>query len=350
MSLLFVGHPKETDLALFAGGELGPIARWRIERHLHGCDWCRDTVADFFHLQGDMAELAELPSLDWDGMAQQIRERLEDPAAAAEPAITAAVPPTEPRRGPASPMGWRMGFAMAAAVSVAVVVYQISMSPGPDTVEEVALLSELTPERSTSELDGLRSLVESRDELRGGLVGEVTEDFVVALKKDSAADRADGPRVGAMLGAESESRSDSDRRLGSDRRAETGAGARLEFKEELVAEKALSLPGDTSRQMAPTAPREVVAQVQPSSNEPTREAVLADAIAPAVANEQQFRYASSPRRAFSSSGMTITGGLSIVPVSFGGDVEVGVTADGWLRFRTVDSTTGNITITHVYAQ
>ena len=53
MSLLFVGHPKETDLALFAGGELGPIARWRIERHLHGCDWCRDTVADFFHLQGD---------------------------------------------------------------------------------------------------------------------------------------------------------------------------------------------------------------------------------------------------------------------------------------------------------
>ena len=49
--------------------------------------------------------------------------------------------------------------------------------------------------------------------------------------------------------------------------------------------------------------------------------------------------------------MTVTGGLSIVPASFGeADVEVGVSADGWLRFRTVDSTTGNITITHVYAQ
>ena len=37
MSAFFLQHPKETDLALFAGGELGPFARWRIERHIETC-------------------------------------------------------------------------------------------------------------------------------------------------------------------------------------------------------------------------------------------------------------------------------------------------------------------------
>src|SRR5262249_43648154 len=63
--LLFIGHPKEENLALFAGGELGPLARWRIEQHLEKCSSCQDVVADFFHLHSSVTELAELPQIDW---------------------------------------------------------------------------------------------------------------------------------------------------------------------------------------------------------------------------------------------------------------------------------------------
>ena len=365
MSLLFVGHPKETDLALFAGGELGPLARWRIERHLQGCEWCRGTVADFFHLQGDLAELAELPSLDWDGMARQIRERLEEPAAVSQPVVTEAVPlqdtREEPRRVPVSPLVWRVGLAMAAAVSVAVVVYQIPTSPGPETVGSVAELSQVMPERSAAELDRLEGSAESRDELRGGfadgLAGEVPGEFAATLKKDGAVDKVEGPRLGVSLVAESESRADRDGQAGSDSRASSEVGARVELKEEPAAAEARpfpsdTLPADTPRPMAPTAQPGAVPATVPvtraSSSESAGETLLAEAIAPAQANEPQFR--TVPRRSLSSAGMTVTGGLSIVPVSFGGDVEVGVSTDGWLRFRAVDSTTGNITITHVYAQ
>ena len=351
MSLLFVGHPKETDLALFAGGELGPLARWRIERHLQGCEWCRGTVADFFHLQGDLAELAELPSLDWDGMARQIRERLEEPGAVAEPVVTEAAPPPEPQR-PVRPRVWRLGFAMAAVTSVAVVVYQIPTSPGPATAEPVEL-SQVMPDRSSPELNGLQSSASSRDALRG----QLPEEFAVELKKDADSVMVEGPRVGAMFVAESESRAEGESRADGDSWAGTEAGARMELKEEMVAARARplpsdTLPGDTPWQVAPTAPPEAgpgaVLRMQPSSDESARQRMFADTIAPAPANEPPF--GNAPRRALPSPGMTVTGGLSIVPVSFGGDVEVGVTADGWLRFRSVDSTTGNITITHVYAQ
>ena len=348
MSLLFVGHPKETDLALFAGGELGPLARWRIERHLQGCEWCRETVADFFHLQGDLAELAELPSLDWDGIARQIRERLDDPAAVAEPVVAEAVPAEAPRRAAVRPVIWRLGFAMAAAVSVAVVIYQISTSPDYNPAEPVAELSQVMPERSTSELDGLRSTDESRDQHRDRLAREAPDESAANLQKGSDTGRTESRGVGAMLVAEGESRSDRDSLAGAE------AASYLELKEEMVAAKERSLPGDTPRQMVPAEPPEVVGGARgtpgpPASNEPSQETLLTDSIAPAAPNERQFRR-SLPSSGMSSPGMTVTGGLSIVPVSFGGDVEVGVAADGWLRFRTMDSTTGNITITHVYAQ
>ena len=362
MSLLFVGHPKETDLALFAGGELGPLARWRIERHLQRCEWCRDTVADFFHLQGDLAELAELPSLDWDGMAHQIRERLEESAPAGADPITEAPVAESPRHAPVRPLVWRLGFAMAAVVSVAVVVYQIPRRPEPNmALEPLAELSQAMPRRAVPAEEALRGTVESRSELEA------------ALKADDETDIAESVGGGVSVGAALVSESDSRSGRRSDIREMGGAGERLEAKEESAGERARTLPGDTARPTVSGPAEQVAADYRApaaaprqksgksaelrregsavSSDKPARQMLLADAIAPVGANERRLRKAPSPRRAFSSPGMTVTGGLSIVPASFGGaDVEVGVTADGWLRFRTVDSATGNITITHVYAQ
>ena len=77
MKALLRRHPRETDLALFAGGELGPLARWRIEGHLNGCDDCRQAVSDFFELRSRVMDLGELPQLDWTGMAARIHRRVE---------------------------------------------------------------------------------------------------------------------------------------------------------------------------------------------------------------------------------------------------------------------------------
>ncbi len=366
MSLVFVGHPKETDLALFAGGELGPLARWRIERHLQRCEWCRETVADFFHLQGDLAELAELPSLDWDEMAHQIRERLEEPAPLGEDLVTEASVAESPVQAPVRPLVWRLGFAMAAVVSVAVVVYQIPRRPEPNMVAEpMAELSHAMPRRAVPAEEALRGSVESRTELEASLKAADEADLAESV---GVSDRG-GVSLGAALVSESDSRSG--RR--SDTRELIGAGEQLEVKEESAGARARTLPGDRARPTVPgpaeqvaaydrapaAAPRQKSEQSAElrsegsavSSDETAGQTMLADAIGPVGANERQLRKAPSPRRAFSSPGMTVTGGLSIVPASFGeADVEVGVSADGWLRFRTVDSTTGNITITHVYAQ
>jgi len=65
MSAFFISHPREADLSLFAGGELGPLSRWRIERHLEGCDHCRESVSDFFRLQSELNELGDTPEVDW---------------------------------------------------------------------------------------------------------------------------------------------------------------------------------------------------------------------------------------------------------------------------------------------
>ncbi|MBI3667243.1 MAG: zf-HC2 domain-containing protein [Acidobacteria bacterium] len=77
MSTLFLRHPEETDLALFAGGELGPLARWRIEGHLSGCAACRQAVGEFFELRSRAMDLAELPALDWSQIAARIHRRVE---------------------------------------------------------------------------------------------------------------------------------------------------------------------------------------------------------------------------------------------------------------------------------
>ena len=116
MSVLFFSHPKETDLALFAGGELGPLARWRIERHLQQCDGCQEAVADFFHLQSEVSELAQTPVVDWNALAEEIgaRVRLEVPP-----------PDAKPQGWAAHPRVWQFGLATATVLCAFLIVRQL---------------------------------------------------------------------------------------------------------------------------------------------------------------------------------------------------------------------------------
>ena len=125
MSLFYVGHPRETDLALFAGGELGPLARWRIEKHLQSCEPCRTAVADFFHLQGDLEELSELPSsVDWAGMSLRIRKAVS----------VAGETQSEPIQGHffPKPPAWQLGMATAAVICGFIVVRQFPLPVAED--------------------------------------------------------------------------------------------------------------------------------------------------------------------------------------------------------------------------
>ncbi len=119
MSLLFIGHPSEADLALFAGGELGPLARWRIEKHLTGCDRCRETVADFFHLQSEISELSDLPSLDWSALAGRVKLAVADAQSS---------PRREPRWFTTRPLVVGTGLAMATLLCAFIVIQQFPSS------------------------------------------------------------------------------------------------------------------------------------------------------------------------------------------------------------------------------
>ncbi len=119
MSLFFLNHPRETDLALFAGGELGPIARWRIERHLDKCGRCQTEVADFFHLQSDLSDLAELPAVDFQALAHRIKVAAAQDQPETEPVSVAGW-----FRQPAA---WRLGVVSAAALCAFVVYKQLPL-------------------------------------------------------------------------------------------------------------------------------------------------------------------------------------------------------------------------------
>jgi hypothetical protein len=110
VSAFFLKHPHERDLALFAGGELGPLSRWRIERHLEGCSDCKQDVAEFFRLKDQISPLGELPEIDWNALAESIETRT-----AAEAVQPARAP------DPRSPLlGWQLGLAGACALALAV--------------------------------------------------------------------------------------------------------------------------------------------------------------------------------------------------------------------------------------
>ncbi len=62
-------HPSESELALLAGGDVSFFSRFRLQRHVHACEPCQDTLAEFAILREDLAssDVAgdSLPDPDW---------------------------------------------------------------------------------------------------------------------------------------------------------------------------------------------------------------------------------------------------------------------------------------------
>ena len=69
-------HPSQTNLALFAGGELGRWTRWSVERHVAICDECRRDISDFSAVRAEAAVLAELPEVSWEPIAADMKANI----------------------------------------------------------------------------------------------------------------------------------------------------------------------------------------------------------------------------------------------------------------------------------
>ncbi len=76
-----MAHPTETDLALYAGGDLGWLRQWRMDLHVRGCSQCQQTSREY-------SELRHIPNvppeLNWNRLAMEMKANIRLGLAAGE--------------------------------------------------------------------------------------------------------------------------------------------------------------------------------------------------------------------------------------------------------------------------
>jgi hypothetical protein len=77
-------HPSEASLALFAGGDLGAFSAWRTQRHIQHCGECRRAVEEFAALRSKVPELGQLPGVQWNRLAAEMKANIRLGLAAGE--------------------------------------------------------------------------------------------------------------------------------------------------------------------------------------------------------------------------------------------------------------------------
>jgi hypothetical protein len=71
-------HPSESKLALYAGKDLGIWERFRVSRHVYGCERCQRRVEELAGIREWMgAQAEELPvEVNWDNLAAEMRANI----------------------------------------------------------------------------------------------------------------------------------------------------------------------------------------------------------------------------------------------------------------------------------
>jgi hypothetical protein len=383
MSLLFIGHPKETDLALFAGGELGPLARWRIEQHLQQCNGCQDAVADFFHLQSEVSALAETPAVDWKALAHNIavRVRVETPAVEDKSAGWLA-----------HPRIWQLGLATATLLCTIVVVRQLP-TLGESAKQAVSPAVPGAPasagtrafeENATAEADASRAGQELSDAARlelpkapvpGSQFAQADEVFstdrTAGESKENAASEPSKSVASDLRNRRDDAfqlESRVERTVPTDVEAERPPAA--EPVDVLAANRAAATPAPAAaappaaadsgalrdRAVGAVAGQSLAGGAafrQPAEAGERRKAERAElAQAPQPAPPPQrllARQAMLDKKTDADGVWAPERGFTVLPAALEDPaVDVGVAADGWISIRAVDANSGTITITDVY--
>ena len=122
-------HPNEATLALHAGGDLGFFARWRTERHVAQCESCRDEIERFQGIREMLPDLAEIPEIQWNRLAAEMKANIRLGLAAGECVRTSE----------SSPRASRLFTGARAAVALASIVTLVATG---------VMLQNMTPARA----------------------------------------------------------------------------------------------------------------------------------------------------------------------------------------------------------
>jgi hypothetical protein len=129
-------HPAETELALLAGGDCGPVSRFFLNRHVRQCRECMTKVRDIETLLVDLAGFDPvLP--DWDSLAAEMRANIRLGLEAGEcvrdhAEWNGALPSNPDFRGA---HGWNPRLAVAFASIVALVAAGLLLHvPSPEPI------------------------------------------------------------------------------------------------------------------------------------------------------------------------------------------------------------------------
>jgi len=120
-------HPNQAALALHAGGDLAPFARWKVARHLARCGQCREEVESYSAVRETMPQLAVIPELPWGRLAAEMRANIHLGLAAGE-CVRAEEPPL--REKPFFARG-RMAVAFASILVLVATGLFLQRYPGP---------------------------------------------------------------------------------------------------------------------------------------------------------------------------------------------------------------------------
>jgi len=112
-------HPSEINLALYAGGDLGLWARWRVKSHVAVCPECHQRIAGYESAKADLrASANQLPEgLDWNRMAAEITANIHLGLEAGE-CVTPVARPVSTQLA-----GWRPALVLASALLVVLVAW-----------------------------------------------------------------------------------------------------------------------------------------------------------------------------------------------------------------------------------
>jgi hypothetical protein len=117
-------HPSRSTLALHAGGDLSPWAKWRTGRHVVKCEECRAEVAAFGAVRKILPDLSAIPEVPWNRLAAAMKANIRRELADAKSMWDA------PRY--ARPFGWARAataFAGVAALVAAGLVLEQARPP-----------------------------------------------------------------------------------------------------------------------------------------------------------------------------------------------------------------------------
>jgi hypothetical protein len=138
-------HPNQIQLALLAGGDLGPLDRWRVGRHVSACAGCTNEVQALRAAKEQVREVtAELPeNLNWNQLAEEMTANVRVGLAAGE-AIARFDRPT--RAGRPRHLGWNAAMVVACATVVFGAAFLINL-PRPQMDHLLSALRRVRTDR-----------------------------------------------------------------------------------------------------------------------------------------------------------------------------------------------------------